>query len=34
MELYRKTLQKKYRDAIRALRGNAAHQSITNQEYN
>ena len=29
VELYRKTLQRRYRDAIRALRGNAAHQ-----EYN
>jgi len=29
VELYRKTLQKKYRDAIRALRGTAAHE-----EYN
>jgi N-acetylmuramoyl-L-alanine amidase len=29
VQLYRKTLQRKYRDAMRALRGNAAHQ-----EYN
>ncbi len=34
VELYRKALQKRYRDAIRALRGNGARQSTTNQEYN
>lgn len=38
VEQYRKTLQKRYADAIRALRGNAAHQTIPNpgttkQEY-
>lgn len=30
VETYRKTLQTKYRDAIRALRGNAAHQEYNN----
>jgi len=34
VELYRKTLQKRYREAIQMLRGNAFHQSKTNQEYN
>jgi hypothetical protein len=34
LEIYRKTLQKRYREAIRMLRGNASHQSNTNQEYN
>jgi hypothetical protein len=35
-ETYRKTLQRRYRDAIRALRGNAARSFTANpsQEYN
>ncbi|HTW67202.1 MAG TPA: peptidoglycan recognition family protein [Bryobacteraceae bacterium] len=34
VELYRKTLQKRYRDAIRALRGSDARQFTTNQDNN
>jgi hypothetical protein len=34
VDLYRKKLQRNYRDAIRALRGNAAPEPHTTQEYN